>query len=134
MSKESIRLVQLTHPTAGRRVAMVKEPSLVLLNDTASVYELAYNSLEKQEKLEKFVLSRLSDELVDYNAVYEGESEWKLMPSFDHPKNPAACIVSGTGLTHKNSALNRQMMHQEQEVTLTPSMQMYQWGVEGGHP
>jgi hypothetical protein len=134
MSNESIRLVQLTHPTAGRRVAAVREPSLVLLNNTASVYELAQESLEKQEKLEKLVLSRLSDQLLDYNAVYEGESEWKLLPSFDHPQNPAACIVSGTGLTHKSSALNRQMMHQAKEVTLTPSMQMYQWGVEGGHP
>lgn len=134
MIKESIRLVQLTHPAAARRVAMVQEPSLVLLNDTASVYELALDCLEKQEKMESVVLSRLSNELLDYDAVYEGKSEWKLLASFDHRQNPTACIVSGTGLTHKNSALNRQMMHQAGEVTVTPSMQMYQWGVEGGHP
>lgn len=26
------------------------------------------------------------------------------------------------------------MMHQAQEIKLTDSMQMYQWGVEAGHP
>ncbi len=41
----------------------------------------------------------------------------ELLPSFDHPQNQAACIVSGTGLTHKNSALNRQMMHQATNKT-----------------
>ena len=134
MSKESIRLVQLTHPQIGRSVAMVREPSLALLKDTGSIYELAFDSLEKQEKIESLILSRLSGELLDYNSVYEGKSEWKLLPSFDYPQNPAACIVSGTGLTHKNSALNRQMMHQAQEAKLTDSMQMYQWGLDGGHP
>ncbi len=134
MGKESIRLVQLTHSQTGRRVAMVREPSLALLKDTGSIYELAFDSLEKQEKIESLILSRLSGELLDYNSVYEGKSEWKLLPSFDYPQNPAACIVSGTGLTHKNSALNRQMMHQAQEAKLTDSVQMYQWGLDGGHP
>jgi hypothetical protein len=132
--KESIRLVQLIHPNVGRRVAMVQEPSLVILKNATSVYELALEALDKQQKLDALVLSRLSDELMDYDSVYKGASEWSLLPSFDHPQNPAACIVSGTGLTHKNSALNRQMMHQAQEVKMTDSMQMYQWGTEGGHP
>jgi hypothetical protein len=43
-------------------------------------------------------------------------------------------MVSGTGLTHKNSALNRQMMHLSGEDKLTDSMKMYQWGVDGGFP
>ncbi|MEO5888635.1 MAG: AraD1 family protein [Ferruginibacter sp.] len=134
MSKESIRLVQLTHPRHGRMVAQVKEPSLALLKDTASIYELALDSTEQQEEIEKLVASRLSAELLDYDVVYDGKSEWKLLPSFDQPHNPAACMVSGTGLTHKNSALNRQVMHAQNEVKLTDSMQMYQWGLEGGHP
>jgi hypothetical protein len=134
MSRESIRLVQIFHPQTGRRVAMVQEPSLALLTDTASVYELVLDSIEKQEKPGDLILSRLSGELLDYNAVYQGNAEWKLLPSFDHPQNPAACIVSGTGLTHKNSALNRQVMHGAAEMKPTDSMQMYQWGLEGGHP
>ena len=43
-------------------------------------------------------------------------------------------MVSGTGLTHKNSALNRQAMHQAEAGKLTDSMQIYQWGVSLGHP
>jgi hypothetical protein len=113
---------------------MVQEPSLVILKDTTSVYELAIEALEKQEKLDALVSSKLSAEVIEYDPVYNGTGEWSLLPSFDHPENPAACIVSGTGLTHKNSALNRQMMHQAQEVKMTDSMQMYQWGLEGGHP
>lgn len=132
--KENIRLVQLIHPKSGRRVAMVVEPSLILLNDTGSVYQLALEALSKELKIENLILSRQSAESLDYNAVYEGQSEWKLLPSFDNPENPAACIVSGTGLTHKNSALNRQMMHQQKDAKQTDSMIMYQWGIEGGHP
>jgi len=134
MPKETIRLVQLTHPRRGRWVAMVQEPSLVLLNDTSSVYKLSLDAIEKREKIKILVKNRLSTELLDYDAVYENRDEWKLLPSFDHPQNPAACLVSGTGLTHKNSALNRQMMHGAGEVKLTDSMQMYQWGLEDGHP
>ncbi|CAN5265454.1 GguC family protein [soil metagenome] len=66
--------------------------------------------------------------------VYNSEEYWKLLPSFDHPGNPLNCIVSGTGLTHKTSALNRQMMHQADEGKQTDSMQIYHWGLEGGQP
>lgn len=113
---------------------MVQEPMLELLNNTISIYELAMDAIEKSAKLGELVLSRLSGETINYDAIYAGQTEWKFLPSFDHPQNPAACIVSGTGLTHKNSALNRQMMHQAEQTKLTDSMQMYQWGVAGGHP
>lgn len=132
--KESIRLVQLVNAQQERRVAVVKEPALHLLTDTAAVYDLAFDALETQTSMEALINARLSAETIDYDAVYNGQSEWRLLPSFDYPQNPAACMVSGTGLTHKNSALNRQMMHQAQEAKLTDSMQMYQWGLEGGHP
>lgn len=131
---ESTRLVQITHPGLGRRVAVVKEPLLVLLNDAHSIYGLALEALEHEQKLDELISARLSNDTLEYDGVYNGTSDWCLLPSFDHPGNPAACLVSGTGLTHKNSALNRQMMHQAQEVKLTDSMQMYQWGVEGGQP
>ncbi len=47
---------------------------------------------------------------------------------------PSNCIVSGTGLTHHSSALNRNVMHQTEAGTLTDSMKVYQWGIEGGKP
>jgi hypothetical protein len=43
--------------------------------------------------------------------------------------------VSGTGLTHKASAQNRDAMHEKgEEAELTDSMKMFQWGLEGGSP
>jgi hypothetical protein len=47
--------------------------------------------------------------------------------------DPMQCIVSGTGLTHKASAQNRQKMH-DQADKLTDSMKMYLMGEEGGKP
>jgi hypothetical protein len=132
--KEPIRLVQLYHASNGRQVALVQEPWLQLLLSVNSVYELAMDAIHGQKKLQSIIESRLSETKVDYNAVYKGQSDWKLLPSFDHPGNPSACLVSGTGLTHKNSALNRQMMHQGGQDKLTDSMKIYQWGLEGGQP
>ena len=134
MIKESTRLVQLIHPEYGQRVATVKEPSLVLLDDYFSVYELALKAVEEKQNIETLIASACTATLLDYDPIYQGRSEWKLLPCFNHPQHPAQCLVSGTGLTHKNSALNRQMMHQAAEKTLTDSMQIYQWGVEGGRP
>lgn len=132
--KENIRLIQISHPAAGRKVALIKEPALVLLDGVSSVYELAINALTSQKNMRDVIeMYRGGDEL-DYNAVYSGSSDWKILPSFDCPENQFNCLVSGTGLTHKNSALNRQMMHQAENEPLTDSMRMYQWGVQGGRP
>jgi hypothetical protein len=57
------------------------------------------------------------------------------MPAYDHPDEPARCLVSGTGLTHKASAENRQAMHAGKKAGApSDSMKMYQWGIEGGRP
>ena len=129
-----IRLVQLYHPSGGRRVAIVQEPLLVLLNDTNSVYELALDAIKQNKAVQELVMASIAADKIEYDAVYEGRSEWVLLPSFDHPSNPFACLVSGTGLTHKNSALNRQMMHKAVNDTVTDSMKIYQWGLEAGQP
>lgn len=135
----NIRLVQLIHPKHNRRIALVREPSLILLKEIFSVYDLALKVIHSKTKIESFINNNLSDEKLDYDAIYNERSDpitigWKLLPSFDHPANPSACLISGTGLTHKNSALNRQMMHEDSEDKLTDSIKMYQMGVEGGFP
>lgn len=129
---ETTRLVQLYDASSGRQVALVQEPSLVLLTATPSVYQLAIDAIRLRKGMKDIISSRLSEVTLDYDAVYKGQSGWKLLPSFDHPENLFGCLVSGTGLTHKNSALNRQMMHQADQDKLTDSMKMYQWGLEGG--
>ena len=94
--------------------------SMVAINNNSSLTEL--------------ILSSVSDKKLSYDEVYKGKSEWILLPSFDHPRSPLHLMVSGTGLTHKNSALNRQMMHKSAENKPTDSMIMYQWGLDGGNP
>ena len=128
------RLVQLIHPQFQRRVALVQEPFLVLLRDVFSVYHLALAAIHEKKKISEIIAAKISDQQIDYESVYNGNSEWKLLPSFDHPDGPFGCMVSGTGLTHKNSALNRQLMHSSAEDKITDSMQIYQWGVQGGFP
>ena len=129
----TIRLVQLKKDNI-RKVALVMEPQLVLLKNFSSVYQLALAAIDSGNKLTQFINSNLSSEKLDYNFIYEGESDWHLLPSFDNPDSPLSCLVSGTGLTHKNSALNRQMMHKSSDDQPTDSIIMYQWGVEGGAP
>ncbi|MEN2282075.1 AraD1 family protein [Algoriphagus sp. SE2] len=128
------RLVQLIHPKFGRRIAAVQEPELLFLNGFGSIYELALRALESNQKLSDLILKSLSEEKLDYDSIYQGNSEWKLLPSFDHPNSPFNCMVSGTGLTHHNSALNRQMMHSDQKEQATDSLKMYEMGVKGGNP
>jgi hypothetical protein len=131
---ESTRLVQLNHTHHKRRVALVRGNTLILLHKAYSIYDLALEAVRTKKKITHLVASFLSPDTLEYDAVYHGNHEWKLLPSFDHPHIPMACIVSGTGLTHKNSALNRQMMHQSADDKPTDSMVMYKWGVEGGTP
>lgn len=120
-----IRLVQLQGP-GGRRLALVEEPHLVLLDGCSSVYEFAQACMENKQSLR-------GSTQIDYDEVYAGASEWTILPSADHPEEPARCLISGTGLTHMASAKNRQAMHGKPE-DLTDSMRMYRSGVEGGKP
>src|SRR6478672_5761721 len=105
-----VRLVQLTHASSGRRVALVDEPYLRLLNQCASIYDLANSALGSKQSIRATIESLISDEQVAYDKVYGGASEWRLLPPIDHPV-PSRCFVTGTGLTHKGSAENRQSMH-----------------------
>ena len=132
--KNTIRLVQLFHPTYGRSIAQVQEPGLVFLKGFGSIYELALAALDSGNKLSSLISESITNEKLVYDSVYEGNSEWKLLPSFDHPESPFHCMVSGTGLTHHNSALNRQIMHGDREEKPTDSLKMYEMGVNGGNP
>jgi hypothetical protein len=131
-----IHLVQISNG-AERRVAMVEEPHLRCLEAVASVYELALRYAEFGSKMSEQASALASGELLDYEAIYAGRSEWKLLPPIDVPGEPSRVLVSGTGLTHLGSARERQAMHLEGPKTaepMTDSMRMFQWGVEGGRP
>jgi hypothetical protein len=128
-----MRLVQIQN-AANRRVALVEEPQLRLLAGVKSIYDLAAIADSQETPLSKLIRDSLSEEKLDYDSVYSGKGGWKLLPPFDHPEEPARCMISGTGLTHLGSAKNRQAMHSATEAEMNDSMKIFRWGVEGGKP
>jgi hypothetical protein len=128
-----VRLVQLREPGGKRRIALVDGDRLLLLAGYDSIYELATAALHRGERLANAAIEAASDQVLDYDSIYSARSEWSLLPAFDHPHEPARCIVSGTGLTHMASAENRAAMHAK-AAELTDSMKMYLSGVESGRP
>jgi len=131
-----LNLVQLRHKKQGRRIALVSDPKLRLLESYASIYALAWAAIGSKIELSVLANRDLSGEELDYDSAYAGDSDWQILPAFDHPEEPARCLVSGTGLTHKASAARRAAMHEKEggPKVITDSMRMFQWGLEGGHP
>jgi len=131
-----MRLVQLSN-AGRRRVAAVEEPDLRVL-DAESVYALADSAIRAGAKLSEMVEKAATQQVLNYDSIYDGRADCKLLPPIDHPQ-PSRCLISGTGLTHLGSARDRQAMHaktltlQEFEE-LTDSMKMFRWGVDGGRP
>jgi hypothetical protein len=139
MNVQALRLVQLI-TEAGKRAVGVPDAdgeSLTLLKDTASVYELAQAALGGGASLGETARERLGDKRESYDRV---AAEQRLLPPLDHP-DPAHCWVTGTGLTHRQSAQARDDMHKDdaakKEAAAKPktdSMRIYEMGVEGGKP
>ena len=130
-----IRLVQLYHRVYGRCVAIVEDDYLRRLNTYRSIYDLAQAAIKAKTSVEAKAMADIATERLRYSPVYAGETDWRILPAFDHPEEPTRCMVVGTGLTHKASAANRQAMHEgEGHPEITDSMRMFQWGLEGGRP
>ncbi|MGA3088451.1 MAG: AraD1 family protein [Terriglobales bacterium] len=129
------RLLQLKKGNR-RRVALVDEPRVRLLDTCSSIYELGQIAIATGMKLSEVARQRVGHDAVDmeYDPIYSGQSEWRLLPAIDRPEDPAHCLLSGTGLTHLGSARGRQSMHAGTAEDLTDSMKMFRWGVEGGRP
>lgn len=126
------RLVQIRRGEA-RRVALVDEPRLRLLGNYSSVYELASAAIATGTKLNEMAEKNATAESLDYDLVYGGRADWRLLTPIDHA-DAGRCLISGTGLTHLGSASNRQAMHAAAAEEMTDSMKMFQWGLEGGRP
>jgi hypothetical protein len=132
-----IHLVQISTGML-RRVAVVDEPHLRCLVEVQSVYELALRCLKSGSKLSEQAHALAYGELLDYDEIYTGVSDWRLMVPVDVPGIPSRLMIAGTGLTHLGSAKERQAMHAADAAkvteTTTDSMRMFQWGIEGGRP
>src|SRR5437667_12729101 len=123
-----IRLVQLQHPGQGRRVALVQEPRLGLLAGCDSLYSLLETAFAQHQVLTEALKAARPTEWLDYDPIYLDQSDWRVLPPFDHPAEPARCLVTGTGLTHKRSAQTRQDMHADKLAPVTDSQGMDQRG------
>ena len=127
-----MRLVQMKDQQ-GRRAVVVHEASRgLLVEDAASVYELAMEAAAKGLELAEVVRQHGTGQPVDLVQAYD---EGRLLSPVDHP-DPAHCYVTGTGLTHLGSAEGRDAMHKKLTETTDPtdSMKMFQMGLEGGKP
>jgi hypothetical protein len=132
-----MHLVQISNG-ALRRVALVEEPNLRCLTGIQSVYELVQQCLLNGDKFSERVIALAHGEVLPYDLIYGGKSEWYLLSPIDVPGTPSRLLISGTGLTHLGSAKERQAMHvvdaTKAAEAMTDSMRMFQWGVEGGRP
>ncbi|MCB0667642.1 MAG: hypothetical protein KDC80_17555 [Saprospiraceae bacterium] len=130
-----MRLVQLIHPHFGRKVAVVEEPFLGILKSFSTILEIIHSTFRVKGKLVDIVTMADKTEALNYDAIYSGRSDWQLVPPIDDPGDFQHLLLSGTGLTHRSSALNRNAMHDESgNMQMTDSMKMYQWGEQGGRP
>jgi hypothetical protein len=127
------RLIQIKQGGV-RRVALVEEPYLRLLGECPSIYWLANAAISAGASLTDAARQRATGELLEYDPIYGGTSDWRLLPPIDHPDDAARCLISGTGLTHLGSASDRQKMHAAVDEEVTDSMKMFRWGLEGGRP
>jgi hypothetical protein len=137
MSATHLHLVQLIE-SGNRRVAVVEEPALLLLDHFESVFALAQHAIEKQRPLSDLAREHLSATRLSYDDVYFQRSTWRVLPAADVPGAPQKVLVSGTGLTHLGSARDRQAMHlaasKAEDAPITDSMRMFELGRQHGRP
>src|ERR1700728_4663234 len=110
MKHGNTTLVQIAN-AAQRRVALVREPNLVLLREVDTVLALARRALAEERLITAVVGDLQSGDALSYDEVYEGRSPWRLLAPIDCPTDPQRVSVSGTVLTHLGSARDRQAMH-----------------------
>ncbi len=130
----ALRLIQFLTESGQPRAGWVTPDGLAVggLGAFRSTYELANAALAAGDGLDGFAARH---KLPAERAYAELLSSRRVLAPLTHP-DPSRCLVSGTGLTHYGSATARDQMHQKLAAaeSLSDSMQMFKWGVEGGRP
>lgn len=131
-----LHVIQLEQRQQTRRVGLVEGANVMLLDARIkNCYALFAEIINKPNPSISFIHTHRTNETIPYDDIYHPNKEWRLLSPIDCPENPMKCMLSGTGLTHKASAMNRQKMHESQQAdNLTDSMKMYLWGEQGGKP
>lgn len=128
-----MRLIQFKTESGGRAVARIENGRAVTVSGLSTTIELANKAIAANRTLEQVVASQGAGAELNYAVLL---AEKRVLAPVDHP-DPAHCYVTGTGLTHLGSADARDKMHKKiagDEESLTDSMKMFRWGLEGGKP
>ena len=126
-------LVQFTTETGARRVAILEQDQLRVIDAYNSTYALAQQAIRTSAGLAELAQENAGDEVHSFAKTAQ---EGRLLAPLDHV-DAAHCYVSGTGLTHLGSADTRDAMHKKiggDVESLSDSMKMFRMGVEGGKP
>jgi hypothetical protein len=148
-----MRLIQFMISDIGQRVGLIEDDLVFDLNsvnsDWNSIYKIFLEALQVGKNLEEYIYNsdfRKSPVTLSYRELltYRPGGKIWILPPLNHP-DPAHCIVTGTGLTHLGSALQRNTMHKivvhpsdgkttEESPHKTDSQKMFEMGLEGGKP
>jgi hypothetical protein len=130
-----LRLIQFLSDTGQPQVGWIAADGEAVgcVRAFRSTYELAQSAISAGESLESHAGRHLDPAELPYSVL---RAQRRVLAPLTHP-DPARCLVSGTGLTHYGSAATRDSMHRKLAApaeSLSDSMQMFKWGVEGGRP
>ena len=71
-----LRVVQLSHPCEGRRIAVVEVPHLRLATEFATVHDAALAAIRAGQTLDVLLSADTAGEALKFDAVYDGRSPW----------------------------------------------------------
>jgi hypothetical protein len=129
-----LRLIQFLNDDGKPQVGWVSPDGAAAgsVGAFASMVELAQAALAAGATLDSFAAANRQAASLPYASLLAAQ---QVLPPLTHP-DPSRCLVSGTGLTHYGSAAARDQMHKKlaSTETLSDTMQMFKWGVEGGRP
>jgi len=128
-----VHLIQFEDSKGNRRAGIVDGESVSAIRNASSTRVLALEAIARGVSLGEEIERRGTDDSFEYGPLL---AQGKVLPPVDH-EDPAHCLISGTGLTHMGSAAARSEMHakvQGNEESLSDSMRLFKWGIEGGKP
>lgn len=121
-----VHLIQLRNHSNEVVSAIVQEEQVFELN--TNTYSLVKHAIEHQVAIIEYAQTLTTGRVHQYNDLLT--SNRLALPI--HHTDPAHLIVTGTGLTHRNSMLARTSM--QENTALTEAQKIYLMGVDHGRP
>jgi hypothetical protein len=127
-----LRLIQFRDGNS-RGVARIEGDDAHVIASVSSMADLAHAAHETGTSIEAEAKRRVSPAVHSYRKMLD---RGDVLNPVDH-KDPAHCIITGTGLTHLGSAAARDEMHKKAAAATgneTDSIKMFNLGLKGGKP